>query len=215
MSKQIWSCALSVLAIIGTSDAAERMPGKRLYTENVSEMPEPPAPLPSNVTVSFDPSESVDGNGSVRIDYDGPEPRSMVLYAVPNPGAEDCTVWCEASLRGEGLKSIAYLEMWCDFGERGRFFSRGLDQVLERDAAWREVRIPFFLKAGDKPERFLIGVRMEGPGTVWIDDITLRRDGLGVSAHGPFQVAVFGVLLGVFGGVCGLWGALAGFFVAS
>ncbi|MEA3364322.1 MAG: hypothetical protein U9Q79_01660 [Candidatus Hydrogenedentes bacterium] len=211
MNKRVWSCVFAVLALVGTSEAAEQMIGKRLYTQNVSEMPELPAPLPSSVAASFDRSQSSDGNGSVRIDYEGVEPRSIVLYEVPNPGAENCTIWCEASLRGEGLKNIAYLEMWADFGEKGQYFSRGLDQVLTGDVDWREVRIPFFLKVSERPERFLIGVRMEGPGTVWIDDITLTRNGVVASAGGALQVAVFGALLGIFGGVCGLWGALAGF----
>ena len=174
-------------------------------------MPELPVPLPSSVTVSFDPSQSADGNGSLRIDYDGPEPRSMVLYEISNPGVENCTVWCEASLRGENVQNIAYLEIFCDYGEGGQFFSRGLDQVLQGNADWRKVRIPFSLKAGEEPARFLIGIRMEGPGAVWLDDITLTRGELtSFAPGGRAKVALFGAVLGLFGAVCGLWGALGG-----
>ena len=203
-----------VAIVAAVAGAADRVPDRLQtgpYIQQVDAVPELPAPAPPGATITFDPSQSVDGNGSVRIDYDGSEPQSIMLYEVPNQEAEGRTVWCTASLRGEGLKNVAYLEMWCDFGEKGSFFSRGLGQVLEGDADWREVRIPFELNAGDTPQRFLIGVRMEGAGTVWVDDIALTRGGLAASPGGSLQIAVFGALLGIFGGVCGLWGALGGF----
>ncbi|HOD51049.1 MAG TPA: hypothetical protein PKY01_10240 [Candidatus Hydrogenedentes bacterium] len=212
MSKQIWICTVMVLVAATAPSVAERAAGTQLFRQEVAGMPELPAPMPPTVAVSFDTTQSADGNGSIRIDYSNPQPMSMLLYESPNPGVDNCTVWCEASLRGEGLKNIAYLEMWCDFGENGQYFSRGLDQLLQGDADWRKVRIPFFLKSGEKPARFLIGVRMEGPGTVWLDDITLSRDALPNTFAGgrSLQVAVLGTLLGLLGGLCGLWGALSG-----
>ncbi len=208
MRKQLWICSMIALAATG---AAGQPPDTQLYVQQVDAMPELPAPMPPSVTVSFDPSQSVDGNGSVRIDYESAEPRSVVLYEAANPGVENATVWCEASLRGEGLKNIAYLEMWCDFGD-GQYFTRGLDQVIQGDGDWRKVRIPFFLKQGEKPARFLMGVRMEGPGTLWIDGLSLTHEALpqAFQASRTLWVAVLGTLLGLFGALCGLWGALGG-----
>jgi hypothetical protein len=216
MNKQTLMCVLLAMVAAGVAGAVDEAPDTvqtLMITQSVDAMPKPPVPVPPGATVSFDPSQSVDGNGSVRIDYESAEPRSLVLYEVPNPGMENGTVWYEASLRAENLKSIAYLEMWCDFGE-GQYFSRGLDQVVQGDTGWEHSRIPFMLKADEVPKRFLLGVRMEGPGTVWLDDIRLTTaplPGVNAAARKSLRFALVGAGLGLFGALCGLWGALAGF----
>jgi hypothetical protein len=133
------------------------------------------------------------------------------LFEATNPGAEDCAVWYEAAIRGEGVKGNACLELWCDFGD-AQYFSRGLDQTISGDADWRTARIPFFLEAGQRPKRFLMGIRMEGPGTVWVDDVALTQGPLGAAnAAGAVGSAVLGGILGLCGAVCGIWGAFAGY----
>ncbi len=217
MNKRLWFSALLALTAAVAVFAAEAGPDKPFYTLSVSAMPEPAKPLPAGAALSFDPSQSADGDGSVRIDYETAGPGSMILFAAANPGLDNCTVWYEASLRGAGLKSIAYLEMWCDFGAN-QYFSRGLDQVILGDAEWRTVRIPFFLKKGERPARFLLGVRMEGPGTVWLDGIALSRTALpdppvaggGGAGGGAYLGGVVGAALRLFGALCGVWGALSG-----
>ena len=116
MNKRYWFSAVLALTAAVAVSAAEAGPDKPFYTLGVSAMPEPALPLPAGATVSFDASQSADGDGSVRIDYETAGPGSMILFAAANPGLDNCTVWYEASLRGAGLKNIAYLEMWCDFG---------------------------------------------------------------------------------------------------
>ena len=217
MNKRYWFSAVLALTAAVAVSAAEAGPDKPFYTLGVSAMPEPALPLPAGATVSFDASQSADGDGSVRIDYETAGPGSMILFAAANPGLDNCAVWYEASLRGAGLKNIAYLEMWCDFGDN-QYFSRGLDQVILGEADWRQVRIPFFLKAGERPARFLLGVRMEGPGTVWLDGIALSRAALpdpsiaggAGTGGGAYVGGVVGAALGLFGGLCGVWGALSG-----
>jgi hypothetical protein len=74
---------------------------------------------------------------------------------------------------------------------------------------WHESQIPFFLKKGEKPPLVRLGVRMEGPGTVWLDDLRLETASR-LQASG----ALGGLLGGVLGVLGGLWGSLAGLFAA-
>jgi hypothetical protein len=111
-------------------------------------------------------------------------------------------------VRCEELKASAYLEMLCQFGE-GESFSRGLDKPVRGTMPWHEAEIPFFLRKGEKPPRVRLGIRMEGPGTVWIDD--LRLDTMSpLKASG----ALGGLLGGGLGVLGGLWGSFAGLLAA-
>ena len=68
--------------------------------------------------------------------------------------------------------------MWCVFEGRGEYFSRGLDNPLTGTIEWTRRQIPFFLKAGENPDRLLLNLVVDGRGTVWIDDIVVTRGAL-------------------------------------
>jgi hypothetical protein len=65
--------------------------------------------------------------------------------------------------------------MWLRFPGKGEFFSRGLDRPLTGSMSWMTTTIPFFLKAGEKPDLIRVNLVVEGTGRVWIDDIRLLR----------------------------------------
>jgi hypothetical protein len=42
----------------------------------------------------------------------------------------------------------------------------------------KQIEAPFFLKAGQKPEKITLNLVINGTGTVWIDDIVLAKEPL-------------------------------------
>ncbi len=64
--------------------------------------------------------------------------------------------------------------MWCQFPGRGEFFSRALATPLSGTTEWSSQQTPFLLKAGESPDNIRLNLVVEGPGTVWIDDIVLE-----------------------------------------
>jgi len=99
--------------------------------------------------------------------------QTLRLFEVPNPGLERCKVIYRAKLKTEGLAGRAYLEMWCQFPGLGEAFSRGLDNVVTGSNDWATYQIPFFLKAGEKPDLIRLNLVVEGTGKVFIKDVEL------------------------------------------
>ena len=127
--------------------------------------------LMASADVTFDPEISHDGNGALRVD--ATRPRVVPLYEIADPDVEDTRLVYEAFLRTEDLEGRAYLEMWCVFDEQGEYFSRGLTDPLSGSVEWTHRQIPFFLKAGENPDRLKLNLVVEGSGTVWIDDVVV------------------------------------------
>jgi len=123
--------------------------------------------------VEFDPAVSSDGKGSLRID--ATQPMTVPLFEVTDLDIEDATLLYQASLRSERLDGRAFLEMWLRFPGKGEFFSRGLDRPLNGTMSRMTSTIPFFLKAGERPDLVRVNLVVEGKGRVWIDDIRLLR----------------------------------------
>jgi len=157
------------------------------------------------VDVAFAPDVSTDGNGSLRITYDNYEPCSIVLFEIETRDIGNCVLTYSASLRCENLVSPAYAEMYAVLGGNA-YFSRGLNFSVQDTQPWRSVETPFFLEKGQNPEKIQLGVRMEGPGVVWVDDMRLEK-GRGSSMAMARWAWLPGTLVGV---LAGLWGTLLG-----
>lgn len=123
--------------------------------------------------VSFDSSNSSDGNGSLKID--ATQPVTVRLYEVRDIDIENARLIFRAHLKTSNLSGQAYLEMWCVFPGLGEYFSRGLHAPLTGSVDWTTQEIPFFLQKGQKPELIKLNVVVNGQGTVWIDDIDLMK----------------------------------------
>jgi hypothetical protein len=50
------------------------------------------------------------------------EPRTVRLFEIADPDAEECRLIYQAQLKCEKLRGKAYLEMWCRFPNQGEFF---------------------------------------------------------------------------------------------
>jgi hypothetical protein len=123
--------------------------------------------------LKFDPGITSDGNGSIRVDADAPT--TIRLYDVEPAKVEDTRLVYRAHLRTEDVRGQVYLEMWCAFPGAGEFFSRALHAPLTGTTEWTTQETPFFLKKGEVPNLVRLNLVITGPGTVWIDDLTLAR----------------------------------------
>jgi len=75
------------------------------------------------------------------------------------------------------LEGTAFLEMWCHVGG-GQYFSRGMNSFVSGTSEWKKLETPFFLQAGQKAEKAILGIVINGKGTVWIDEIRLSKEPL-------------------------------------
>ncbi len=123
--------------------------------------------------VTFDPGQSVDGKGSLRIEASAPT--TVRLYELGDVHVEDARLIYQAQVRTENAQGRVYLEMWCHFAGRGEFFSRGLASAPSGTTNWTSQETLFFLQPGENPDNVKLNLVMEGPGTAWIDDIKLLR----------------------------------------
>ncbi|HEY7309418.1 MAG TPA: serine/threonine-protein kinase [Gemmataceae bacterium] len=115
--------------------------------------------------------------GGWRIEANGA--RSVALFEVIVPdGVENCQVIYRAKLKAENVQGRAYLEMLCRFPDQGEYFSKGLKDPIEGTTDWVSRETPFYLKKGEKPDLIKLNVVIEGTGTIWIKDISLRQTSL-------------------------------------
>ena len=121
--------------------------------------------------IQIDKQVSSDGNGSVRIE--ATEPTTIQLFETGDIDIEKAVLVYQAHLRTADVFGFVYLEMWCSFGGKGEFFSKGLANPLTGTTSWTTQEITFRLKRGENPENVKLNLVIEGKGTVWIDDIRL------------------------------------------
>jgi len=127
--------------------------------------------------VSFDPEVSDDGHGSLRVAAGGP--MTVRLHETGDLDLENVRLAYRARLRTDGVQGRVYLEMWCHFPGRGEFFSRALAAPLSGTTGWSSQETPFLLKPGENPDNIKLNLVVEGPGTVWIDEVVLESAPLG------------------------------------
>ncbi len=103
------------------------------------------------------------------------EARTVRLFEVPQPGVEQCILSYRARMKTEAAQGRVYLEMWCRLPGSGEFFSKGFHQAVRGTTGWASYEVPFYLKQGQRPDLIKLNVAMEGPGTVWVEDVELLK----------------------------------------
>ena len=161
--------SLVALALAGCDIGPAKLPDMALYADGL-DSPRSVTPQPG---VSFDPDNSADGRGSVRIDATG-ERTVIELADVSIAAPKLPRLSYRAKLRGQNVTGRAYLEMWVTVRDKGVFFSRALHSQLSGSSDWSTHEAPFFLEADQEPTRAKLNVVIEGAGTVWVDAVTLR-----------------------------------------
>ena len=105
----------------------------------------------------------------------GEEDRTIRLFEVPLPDAEQCILTYRAKLKTEGVGGRAYLEGWCRLPGQGEFFSRGLNHTVSGTNDWASYETPFFLKRGQKADLFKLNIVVEGGGRIWIKGVEVLK----------------------------------------
>ncbi|MGI9553766.1 MAG: hypothetical protein ACR2NC_02485 [Thermodesulfobacteriota bacterium] len=123
--------------------------------------------------VEFDREISVDGNGSIKISTNSPI--TVKLYQTGDIDFDESILIYSANLRTENLDGQAYIEMWCSFPEKGRYFYKAQISALSGTNNWKVQETPFFLKKGEIPDNVELNLVVNGSGTVWIDQINLLK----------------------------------------
>ena len=148
--------------------------------------------------------------GTLRVAYTGTAPASITLVSVTPPALEDCTVMYQARVRCENVAKGACIEMLCAFPGKGEFFSRAVPQTLTGTQEWRDSQTSFFLKEGEVPEKISLGLRFEGPGIVWMDNVLLTKVSNSIWNPWGNPGAFLGVIGGGLGALVGIWGGWCG-----
>jgi len=150
------------LALFGVAACKRAAPPEVIYTNPVDS-------LDASLTKSGVTADA----GALRIDATGPA--TIALAEVPLGSAENVVLSYGAKLRSQDLQGQAFLEMWCVVPGMGEFFSRGLDQPLTGTTDWVSRQTPFILDAGQRATLAKLNLVVTGPGTVWIDDLSLAQ----------------------------------------
>jgi len=170
MTARAYSLLASFLVLaLGCDVGPERLPDMALYADGLDSV----NAVPQQPGVSFDPDNSTDGRGSLRIDASGGH-TVIQLADIPIEVPKLPRLSYRAKLRGEDIRGNAYLEMWVTVRDKGEFFSRTLHTQISGTSDWSTHEAPFFLEPDQEPTRVKLNVVVDGTGTVWVDGVTLR-----------------------------------------
>jgi hypothetical protein len=113
-------------------------------------------------------------------------------------------------VRYTDVAGSGYLEMWSDFANGGRYFSRTLASegpmaTLTGSSDWRDVELPFYLQGATGPERLDVNLVLSGSGTVDVGSLELvRLDAEATSAGAWLSDRAIGVAGALMGTAVGL-----------
>lgn len=128
--------------------------------------------IPPAADAVFDPGVSQDGGGSLRVQTG--QGGRLRLYRLDDLGLVQGAVAFTGFLRSRGLNGRAVLEMWCRPAEGDPSFVRGYGSAVTGDAEWTPQEVRFSNpELCRNPVSIELNVLIEGPGTVWIDDLRL------------------------------------------
>ena len=166
----------------------------------------PTIELPENVEITVDKNIKTEGTGSLKIEYKGSDPISITLFEVDHPEINKKSIIYTADIKSENVQNKAYIEMFCvfDYGNNDvSFFSRNLNHAVSGSTDWNQKGTQFFFKENEYPSKVKLGVRFEGPGTIWIDKIVLKNVATRIGYYIDFGT-IFGVSIGFIGGLIGI-----------
>jgi len=160
--KRILTAALMVL-MVSSSLFAEDL--KKISLDDASTL---------GTRIETDTKVKVEGKGSIKITTAWPT--VVCLGEVKGLNIENAKLVYKAKVKAD-LKGTAFLEMWCHV-DGGQYFSRGMNSTAGGQEEWKQIETPFFLQAGQKPEKVTLNLVVNGTGTVWVDDIVLSKEPL-------------------------------------
>ena len=121
-----------------------------------------------------DSNVKVEGKSSLRITAIWPT--TLYLGEVIKLDIENAQLIYTAMVKSE-LDGSAYLEMWAHVGGQ-QYFSRGINDMVIGKSDWKTIQTPFIFQKGQRPEKVILNLVINGIGTVWIDEIILSKEAL-------------------------------------
>lgn len=157
----------------------------------------------------------------LEIVHAGPGPADFQLAEIIDPGITELNYAVSGQVRYEKVAGKAYLEMLSYLPDGQWFFTRGLGEVgpmqfLAGSSTWRDFRLPGSLGEDPnvpRPNRLVINLHLDGPGTVYLSDLRVANDsaewqrGITGAWWGDRQGGAVG---GIIGSLIGLLGAAIG-----
>ena len=122
-------------------------------------------------TIQTDSKVKTEGKSSVKITTK--HPTTVCLGEIDGLDVENATLIYTAKVKSE-LEGNAFLEMWAHVGG-GQYFSRGMNDLITGKSDWKSIQTPFMFQKGQKPDKVVLNLVINGVGTVWIDDIVLSK----------------------------------------
>ena len=122
-------------------------------------------------TIRTDSRVKIEGKGSVRITTK--HPTTVCLGEVSDLDIENAKLIYKAKVKTE-LDGVAFLEMWAHVGG-GQYFSKGMNDPIKGKSDWKLIQTPFMFQKGQKPDKVVLNLVINGKGSVWIDDVVLTR----------------------------------------
>jgi len=162
---KIWLLTLVAVLLIGGPALAQEL--KRISLDDGSGL---------GLQIQSDSTVKAEGKASVKITTKWPT--NVCLAEVTGPDIENAMLVYKAKvksdLQGQGT---AFLEIWAHVGG-GQYFSRGMNDVVQGKTDWKTIQTPFMFQKGQKPAKVTLNIVINGPGTVWVDDIVLSKEPL-------------------------------------
>jgi hypothetical protein len=122
----------------------------------------------------LDEETSFDRNGSLVVTTTGENP-SFLLYEIKGAELANSVTHYQARLKTKDLTGTASIEMRMRFPEKGEFYFAFPKTSLEGTRDWVKQEASFWTDPGESPDRVYLMLKVEGTGTVWIDDLKLLR----------------------------------------
>ena len=156
---------LVALLLIGSPALSQEL--KRISLDDASGL---------GLQIQSDSTVKTEGKASIKITTKWPT--TVCLAEVPGPDIENAMLVYKAKVKSDFQgQGTAFLEMWAHVGG-GQYFSRGMNDVVQAKSDWKTIQTPFMFQKGQKPTKVTLNIVINGPGTVWVDDIVLSKEPL-------------------------------------
>jgi hypothetical protein len=149
-----------ILALVSSLSLADDL--KKLSLDDASSI---------GTTIQTDSKVKTEGKGSVRITTK--HPTTVCLGEVTGLEIENAKLIYKAKVKSE-LDGVAFLEMWAHIGG-GQYFSKGMNDPIKGKSDWKSIQTPFMFQKGQKPDKVVLNLVINGKGTVWVDDVVLSK----------------------------------------
>lgn len=149
-----------ILALVSSLSLADDL--KKLSLDDASSI---------GTTIQTDSKVKTEGKGSVRITTK--HPTTVCLGEVTGLEIENAKLIYKAKVKSE-LDGVAFLEMWAYVGG-GQYFSKGMNDPIKGKSDWKSIQTPFMFQKGQKPDKVVLNLVINGKGTVWVDDVVLSK----------------------------------------